>query len=227
VVRQAVQGISDLVQRPGIINLDFADVRTAMRGRGEAVMGIGVASGKDRVRKAAQQAISSPLLAESSVRGASSIIINVTGGRDLTLSEVQLAAEVVHEAVGFEAGFSGTQPGPSDQILLGVAEDPELDAAEGGNGSDSLGRVKVTVVATGLPDRGRLVTPLSFPSYRGGKRAAEIEANRQSGIRVVDPIESSDDRGQEGRSQEPREERKNKWGDLETPAFRKRTGGLR
>ena len=102
VVRQAVQGISDLIQVPGEINLDFADVRSAMRLRGDAVMGIGQSSGEDRVEEATEAAISSPLLEDTSIQGATSIIVNVTGGESLTLNEVQRAVQVVRDAVAPE-----------------------------------------------------------------------------------------------------------------------------
>ena len=159
VVRQAVQGISDLIQVPGEINLDFADVRSAMRLRGDAVMGIGQASGDDRVEQATEAAISSPLLEDTSIQGATSIIVNVTGGESLTLNEVQRAVEVVRDAVAPEGGgvFGSADPEPGDNILIGTALDP---------GMDETGAIKVTVVATGFPDRNRAnATPNDFASY--------------------------------------------------------------
>ena len=97
VLRQGVQGITDLITVPGLINLDFADVRTIMRDAGSALMGIGVASGENRAAEAAKNAISSPLL-EESVEGATGILLNITGGRDLGLFEVNEAAEMVTSA---------------------------------------------------------------------------------------------------------------------------------
>ena len=179
VVRQAVQGISDLIQIPGEINLDFADVRSAMRARGDAVMGIGVASGENRVEEATRAAISSPLLEDTSIRGATSIIVNVTGGESLTLNEVQRAAQLVRDAVALETGDAGGQTEPGDCILLGTAIDPALDDPELGN------RLSVTVVATGFPERSRLgATPQDFFSWRqqqatgthGPEAAAPAEA---------------------------------------------------
>ncbi|CAI8007132.1 Cell division protein FtsZ [Geodia barretti] len=146
VVRQAVQGISDLIQVPGEINLDFADVRSAMRLRGDAVMGIGRASGDNRVEEATEAAISSPLLEDTSIQGAASIIVNITGGESLTLNEVQRAVEVVRDAVA-----------PEDNILIGTALDPAMD---------ETGEIKVTVVATGFPDRSRAgATPHDFARF--------------------------------------------------------------
>ena len=97
VLRQGVQGITDLITVPGLINLDFADVRTIMRDAGSALMGIGSASGENRAAEAAKNAISSPLL-EESVEGATGILLNITGGRDLGLFEVNEAAEIVTSA---------------------------------------------------------------------------------------------------------------------------------
>lgn len=159
VVRQAVQGISDLIQVPGEINLDFADVRSAMRLRGDAVMGIGQASGEDRVEQATEAAISSPLLEDTSIQGATSIIVNVTGGESLTLNEVQRAVQVVRDAVAAEAAgaYGSADPEPGDNILIGTALDPRMD---------ETGEIKVTVVATGFPDRNRAnATPNDFANY--------------------------------------------------------------
>src|SRR6187401_2601325 len=97
ILRQGVQGITDLITVPGIVNLDFADVRTIMRDAGSALMGIGAASGENRAGEAAKNAISSPLL-EESVEGATGILLNITGGKDLGLFEVNEAAEIVTEA---------------------------------------------------------------------------------------------------------------------------------
>ena len=159
VVRQAVQGISDLIQVPGEINLDFADVRSAMRLRGDAVMGIGRASGDNRVEEATEAAISSPLLEDTSIQGAASIIVNITGGESLTLNEVQRAVEVVRDAVAPEAtGIYGSADAePGDNILIGTALDPAMD---------ETGEIKVTVVATGFPDRSRAgATPHDFARF--------------------------------------------------------------
>ena len=97
VLRQGVQGITDLITIPGLINLDFADVRTIMQDAGSALMGIGTASGESRASEAAKAAISSPLL-EESVEGATGILLNITGGNDLGLFEVNEAAEMIHSA---------------------------------------------------------------------------------------------------------------------------------
>ena len=97
VLRQGIQGISDLIAVPGLINLDFADVKTIMSDKGSALMGIGMASGKNRAAEAAKKAISSPLL-ETSIDGAQGVLLNITGGSNLSLYEVQEAADIVASA---------------------------------------------------------------------------------------------------------------------------------
>jgi len=128
VLRQAVQGISDLITVPGEVNVDFADVRTIMTGMGMALMGTGVAKGENRALEAAQRAISSPLLEETSIEGAKGVLLNISGGPDLSLHEVDEAARVIAEAVD-----------PTANIISGlvVREDMEED-------------MKVTVIATGF-----------------------------------------------------------------------------
>jgi cell division protein FtsZ len=135
VLRQAIQGISDLILVPGIINLDFADVRTIMSRMGIAIMGTGIATGLDRARIAATAAVSSPLLEDATVRGARGVIINVTGGPDLTLAEVSEASEVIYNAAHEEAN-----------IIFGAVVDPAMQ-----------GQIKITVIATGF-DHARSAT---------------------------------------------------------------------
>ncbi len=127
ILRQGVQGISDIINLPGLVNVDFADVRAIMADAGSAMMGIGVASGKSRAVEAATIAISSPLL-ESSIQGAKGIVFNITGGLDLSLHEVSAAAEVIYEVVDHSAN-----------IIFGAVIDPNLQ-----------GEIQVTVIATGF-----------------------------------------------------------------------------
>ena len=127
VLRQGVQGITDLITVPGLINLDFADVRTVMREAGSALMGIGVAGGENRAVEAAKAAISSPLL-EASVEGAMGILLNITGGSDLGLFEVNEAAEIISSAADADCN-----------IIFGAVVDPALGD-----------EVRVTVIATGF-----------------------------------------------------------------------------
>lgn len=127
ILRQGVQGISDIINLPGLVNVDFADVRAVMADAGSAMMGIGVASGKTRAKEAATTAISSPLL-ESSISGAKGVVFNITGGLDMSLHEVSVAAEVIYEVVD-----------PSANIIIGAVIDPSLQ-----------GEIQVTVIATGF-----------------------------------------------------------------------------
>jgi len=128
VLRQAVQGISDLITVPGLINLDFADVKTIMAGMGMALMGTGRATGENRAIEATQQAISSPLLEEASIQGARGVLINITGGPDLTLYEVNAASSIIREAADEDAN-----------IIFGAVID-----------EDMRDEMKITVIATGF-----------------------------------------------------------------------------
>jgi len=146
VLRQGVQGITDLITVPGLVNLDFADVRTIMREAGSALMGIGTASGDNRAAEAARSAVSSPLL-ESSIEGATGILLNITGGPDIGLFEVNEAAEVVTSAADANAN-----------IIFGAV----IDEAMGDE-------IRVTVIATGFGGgrrrrRASVESPVSVPS---------------------------------------------------------------
>ena len=143
VLRQGVQGISDIITIPGLINVDFADVKTIVADAGSALMGIGVSSGKSRAREAAATAVSSPLL-EASINGARGVVMNITGGCDLTLHEVNAAAESVYEVVDQDAN-----------IIFGAVIDDSMD-----------GDIRITVIATGFENQGLIDsdssdTPLS------------------------------------------------------------------
>src|SRR6476646_6377366 len=157
VLRQAIQGISDLILVPGLINLDFADVKTIMAGMGLAIMGTGLSEGERRAMMAASAAISSPLLEDASVKGARGVIINVTGGPDLSLVEVSEASAIIQEAAHEDAN-----------IIFGAVVDPKME-----------GRVKITVIATGF-DRAAATkqvaasaaaTPVDLQSYTAAWQA--------------------------------------------------------
>ncbi len=155
VLRQAVQGISDLITVPGLINLDFADVRTIMRGMGDAVMGTGIAEGDNRAADAAKMAISSPLLEDASVDGAKGVIINITGGEDMGLLEVNDASSIIHDSAD-----------PDANIIFGAVVDPKM-----------IGKVKVTVIATGFnraesPGRRQTITPVDISNYKPPREMA-------------------------------------------------------
>ena len=143
VLRQGIQGISDLITVPGVINLDFADVRTIMSDQGEALMGIGMGTGDNRASDAATMAINSPLL-ERSIDGAKGIIINITGNEDLGLFEINEASQIITEAAD-----------PDANIIWGTSVDSTLD-------NDT---VKITVIATGFEERAK--TAAGTSTFRG------------------------------------------------------------
>jgi len=132
VLLQATKGISDLITVPGIINLDFADVKTVMLARGNALMGTGIASGENRAIEAAQLAVSSPLLEDVSISGAQALLVNITGGPALSLHEASDAANVILEAAGGDAS-----------VIFGAVIDPRIEA-----------EIRVTVIATGFGRKG-------------------------------------------------------------------------
>jgi cell division protein FtsZ len=136
ILRQGVQGISDLITIPGLINLDFADIRTIMREAGSALIGIGEGTGEHRAVEAAEKAMKSPLL-ESTIEGAQGLLINITGGRDLSLHEVNAAAEIISNAADENAN-----------IIFGAVIDESVE-----------GVVRVTVVATGFGEAARMAVP--------------------------------------------------------------------
>jgi cell division protein FtsZ len=171
VLRQAIQGISDLILVPGLINLDFADVKTIMAGMGLAIMGTGTADGETRAIDAANAAVSSPLLEDASVKGARGVIINVTGGPDLSLVEVSEASAIIQEAAHEDAN-----------IIFGAVVDPKMQ-----------GRVKITVIATGF-DREAAAraarassaeTPVDLQTYSAWRQEAGERVAAAGGSRVT------------------------------------------
>jgi cell division protein FtsZ len=148
VLLKATKGISDLVTVPGLVNLDFADVKAVMSNRGNALMGTGRASGQGRAIEAAQAAVSSPLLEDVSISGAEGVLVNITGGRDLTLHEVNEASSVVVGAAGEEAN-----------VIFGAVIDPNMD-----------GELLITVIATGF---GQAEPRLRLVQQAQAVRAAE------------------------------------------------------
>jgi cell division protein FtsZ len=176
VLFQATRGISDLIMGHGIINLDFADVRTVMRDRGNALLGSGTASGKDRAVEAAQAAVSSPLLEEVSIEGAEALLVNIQGGASMSFHEAAEAAQFIADRVGEDA-----------DVFWGAVVDPSLDE-----------EIRVTLIATGFPGARRLsdasvplVTPHAreprpgelrgIASRRNAARYESIEVNLASG----------------------------------------------
>ncbi|MGH2473262.1 MAG: cell division protein FtsZ [Candidatus Limnocylindria bacterium] len=161
VLRQGVQGISDLITVPGLINLDFADVKTIMTNAGSALMGIGHGSGESRAADAARQAIMSPLL-EQSIDGARGVLFTITGGPDLTLFEVNEAAEIIHAAADPEAN-----------IIFGAVIDERMG-----------GEVKISVIATAF-EQARAIRRLEGPTYK--RQAPSVEQRTASATAATTP----------------------------------------
>ena len=140
ILHQATRGISDLINIPGLINLDFADVRTIMQNMGDALLGTGIAKGEERAILAAQQAINSPLLQDIGIKGAQGILINITGPEDLTVHEINDASQIIYEEAGEDAN-----------IIPGCVIDNSLED-----------EIRITVIATGLNKENNEVSPMSF-----------------------------------------------------------------
>ena len=166
VLLHATQGISSLISVTGLVNVDFADVRTVMSNGGSALMGTGIGRGENRAMEAAQQAISSPLLDNISISGATGVLINITGGADLTLGEVHQINEIIHDAVSEDA-----------EIIFGAVSNPSMS-----------GEIRVTVIATGFDKdvQPGLVTPAAEPvSAQPSKGSPVIPFPRQVASRVA------------------------------------------
>ncbi len=190
ILRQAVQGISDLITRPGLINLDFADVKSVMKGMGMAFMGTGIASGENRAVDAAQKAISSPLLVDTSIDGAQGVLINITGGKDVTLHEVSKASQLIHSLAHPEAN-----------IIFGTVIDEDLKEM-----------VKVTVIATGFEHSHEkdMVAADGFTPPRM-ETPPPFEVNKETPPYVFEP------KGSEALWNKPAWEKR--WDPYETPSF--------
>lgn len=155
---QAVKGISDLIIYEGLVNVDFADVRAVMSEMGMAMMGTGESSGDNRAVEAAEKAVSSPLLEDISIHGARGVLINITASPDVTLQEVNEAAELIHAEADSDAN-----------IIWGMVIDPELDD-----------KVRVTVIATGFGEAGEDATTVSMASVGGSQSKQTVLASSQN-----------------------------------------------
>jgi cell division protein FtsZ len=169
VLRMGVKGISDIITKPGLVNVDFADVRSVMADAGTALLGIGVGSGRSRASEAAQAAMSSPLLESARIDGAKGCVINISGGKDMTLEDMTTASEVIYEVVD-----------PDANIIVGAVVDERLE-----------GEIHVTVIATGFesgaPYRSERTTVsfagttlFSSPQEERGAKIPPFLLNRQS-----------------------------------------------
>lgn len=200
VLLRATRGVSDLITVPGLVNLDFADVKSVMTEMGDAVMGTGVSDGKNRSVEAAQQAISSPLLEDASIEGAGGVLVNVTGGPDLTLHEINEAAMIINDAIGVE----------TNMIFGAVVDDGLKD------------RIMITVIATGIhSERPRPARDVVREVARPKKQAPATLTPRQPSVRVPtrqQPDPMPEHRGAVCASTSKRGSRK----DLEIPTFLRR-----
>ncbi|MEK7579893.1 MAG: cell division protein FtsZ [Patescibacteria group bacterium] len=170
VLRQGVQGISDLITVPGLVNVDFADVQAIMQNTGSALMGIGRASGEDRAAEAAKAAISSPLV-EVSIDGAKGVLFNITGGPDLAMAEINDAAKVITESIDPEA-----------RVIFGATQDNSL----------KKGEIKVTVIATGFANDGLGKKISGFGVFE--KESQQIPAEKvQTQRKFIDDLEKEED----------------------------------
>lgn len=221
ILKQAVEGISDLITTPGTINIDFADIKAVMEGAGGALMGIGRASGEKRAEEAAKLAINSPLL-EVSINGAKGVLFSIAGGDDLTMFEIHDAAKLITESAD-----------PNAKIIFGTVRDEKL----------KKGEVKITVIASGFPENFSGVRPMSFED-RPAVESRDEEAQNKGKIfnsmfggnkEKERPIEREREREREEVQREeppvtPPEEKKNnvileddedEWGAV--PAFLRRS----
>ena len=166
ILRQAVEGISDLITTPGIINLDFADIRAVLENAGSALMGIGTATGDKRAEEAAKIAINSPLL-ELSINGAKGVLFSIAGGDDLTMFEIQDAAKIITESID-----------PNAKVIFGTIKDEKL----------KKGELKITVIASGFPDSALRAKPL-FSEKSESEKGKIFNTIMPSGKEAQKPME--------------------------------------
>lgn len=166
VLLHATQGISSLISVTGLVNVDFADVRTVMQSGGSALMGTGIGRGESRATEAAQQAIASPLLDNISISGSTGVLINITGGGDLTLGEVHQINEVIHEAVGDDA-----------EIIFGAVHEPAMQ-----------GEIRVTVIATGFDRAVQGTMSATHDVHVPLTAKGVIPINQRGGARTATPV---------------------------------------
>jgi cell division protein FtsZ len=190
VLLQATRGIADLISVPGLVNLDFADVRTVMAKMGDALMGTGAAGGENRAAEAARQAITSPLLEEVSISGAKGVLVNITGGTDLALTDVNDATSIIYEAAGEDAN-----------IFFGAVIDSAYN-----------GEIRVTVIATGIGES-------AHAAERAERELAPAPARNQVTLAAVDLERPAFRRDKEGAAPAKRVIRSFIDDDLETPTF--------
>jgi len=200
ILRQGVQGIADLIMVTGIVNVDFADVKTVMKETGDALMGVGIGSGENKAMEAITMAINSPLLEETCIEGAKAVLINIAGGNDLSLHEVNEVTEIVTSQVDPEAN-----------IIFGTTVDPALDD-----------RVRVTVIATGFDKKKNMLS-------RHTPRASELDKKTGTTLTVIEGSQDAQSHGRQqpgsntfSLNYEKRRKRDFSNEDLDIPAFLRR-----
>ena len=166
VLRMGVKGISDIITKPGLVNVDFADVRSVMADAGTALLGIGVGSGRSRAIEAAQAAMSSPLLESARIDGAKGCVVNISGGRDMTLEDMTTACEVIYDVVDPEAN-----------IIVGAVVDESLE-----------GEIHVTVIATGFEGGNTYRPERTISTFSADLRAAHSQAQNQPAGAKIPPF---------------------------------------
>lgn len=159
ILKQAVEGISDLITTPGIINVDFADIKAVLKEAGSALMGIGIANGEKRAEEAAKMAINSPLL-DLSINGASGVLFSISGGDDLTMFEIQDAAKIITESMD-----------PDAKVIFGTINDPSL----------KKGDVKVTIIASGFPEGIQKKSLFSNNHIQASEEKVEEKESKEKG----------------------------------------------
>ncbi len=203
VLRQAVEGISDLITTPGIINIDFADIRAVMENAGPALMGIGRASGENRAIEAAKQAINSPLL-DLSIHGAKGVLFSIAGGEDLTMFEVQDAAKVITESID-----------PNAKVIFGTIRDDKLKKNE----------IKITVIAAGFEVGDNKVAKSNYENNDVSKENPSINNSPAESKRIyntISPKPIKDSTVIEEKKESKEKEDDDDWGVV--PAFLRRSG---
>jgi len=196
VLRQAVEGISDLITTPGIINVDLADIKVIMSSAGSALMGIGYSSGEKRAEEAAKSAINSPLL-DLSINGARGVLFAIAGGVDMTMFEIQEAAKVITESIDKEA-----------KVIFGAIHDSKLDK----------GHIKVTVIATGFPENAQS-KPLFTGAQEGdSKNTKDVKKNDVTNANAVNSVRTNKNKETTSDLQD-----ENDWNAI--PAFLRRPKG--
>jgi cell division protein FtsZ len=205
ILKQAVEGISDLITQPGIINVDFADIRAIMENAGTCLMGIGLSSGENRSQEAAKLAINSPLL-DISINGAKGVLFAIAGGDDMTMMEIQEAAKVVTDSID-----------PNAKVIFGAIKDERLKKHE----------IKVTVIASGFPDvnlQGNSTTSTRIDTLSSSMSEMTKDEVRGKIYNSV-PINPKQDDTEKDRVRVPRDETDDDedWGGSAVPAFLKRS----